>query len=175
MYRKEIIEGCGVSFNPVVKANEDGLFNLVYMRHSPEVRVIEKPYVYVYRQWKKKGKEGLCKNPEFDSADAEIASIVRSFDDAGVYEEQMVRRKASIAFWNAARVSGSDAGFVESRGYLKLLFSDAEVRDALGHLDYAGMNIYKRTVASMIRRKHYTALCLSLKYVRPMLESVAKR
>jgi glycosyltransferase involved in cell wall biosynthesis len=175
VYKKEIIDRYGVFFSKEMKVNEDGLFNLKYLKHSSKMKVVEDPYVYVYRQWKNNSQNSLCYDERLDAATREISYYLKNQGDYKDYQQQFLCREVSVAFWNAIRIKDSKTNFKTAIAYLYDLFYKSTVQKGLKHMNYTGMNRYKRMMCFMMRHQMKLSFYLIIRYIYPVVERIIKR
>ncbi len=175
LYKSRVIREYGLRFHTDMKVNEDGLFNLEFLRHASRIRVMEKPYVYIYNQWKSLRGKQLETDGRFDNSEKIIYAYLKENKLLEDFAGQLARRKVSVCFWNALRIRDAKTSLTEARRYLKQLFDDPDVRAGFEYLDYAGMNRYKRLLCFMMRHRFITLFYFVIRYVYPMVERVIRR
>ncbi|MCD8130273.1 MAG: glycosyltransferase family 2 protein [Lachnospiraceae bacterium] len=176
LYSGRIIRKYGLKFHRDMRVNEDGFFNLEFLRHSSKIRVMAQPYVYIYNQWKNSaGRKPLEADARFDSSERVFEEY---FDKNGLKDEfaaQMACRKVSVAFWNSIRIRDAQTSLVQSRRYLKDLFNGSGVQEGLRGMDYEHMSRYKRGICFLMRHRLYVAFYFLIRYAYPAAEKVIKR
>lgn len=174
-YKRDIIDNINIKFDTKLKVNEDGLFNLMYLKNTSKIRVVETPYIYVYRQWKINRNLLLHINEDFYIANRTIRKYLKSINELKVYKKQFYCREVSMIFWNILQIKDAKTNLIEARKYLNKLCSNRKVIKGLNYMDYQNMNQYKRFICLLMRGQQYTLLYLLIRHVYPMLQSFVKR
>jgi len=173
-YKREIIIANRILFRTDVKRNEDGLFNIELLKYCSKIQVIDDS-LYYYKQWKTTKSLSLERDKELDICDERLVELLEERNELSDYKQQLLRRKVSIAFWNALRVRKAQVPYKISRKYLYELFSDPSVFEGMKHMDMKRMNIYKRALCKLIKHKQVVLFYLTVKYIVPLIESMVKR
>ena len=175
LYKSSVIKEHHMQFHCDMKVNEDGLFNLEFLRHSSQIRVMSDPYVYVYNQWKSQAVRNLERDYRFEGSERIIESYLEQNRLQEEFSHQLVCRKVSVAFWNAVRVKDSKTNLIQACCYLKELFDTSEVQEGLKCSNYSEMNKYKRGLCFLMRHQMCVSFYLLLHYIYPLAEKVIKR
>lgn len=175
LYRKEIISNSSLLFNLLMSVNEDGFFNLQFIRNGARIKVINDPYVYIYRQWKLTKKNKLEKDINMEKASLIIKDYIEKNGEQDDFRIQLLRRNVSVAFWNGLKINETRVNVRDAYFYLNDLFKDINVTNGMKYLDYSNMGKYKRILCWMIRNKHILLFYLSVKYIYPAVKRIVKR
>lgn len=175
IYSRRLINQFGIIFNKDIKVNEDGFFNLKYIKHSSNIKVMTEPYIYVYRQWKNSSAILLERNKELDLATHLIVEYLKEEGEYEEYRKQLICREVSVAFWNALRVKNTDQKFRKSYHYLDKIFNNKEVILGLKYMNYENMNKYKKFICIMMKYRLKVIFYASVRYVYPIMEKIVKR
>ena len=107
LYRRDTIVSNHILFDGSMTVNEDGFFNMEFIRNADQIYVMEKPYVYLYRQWKDKRQVSFEKGKKFDTATQIIKEYLMRCNLLKLYEQQLFKRNVSVAFWKALEVGNA--------------------------------------------------------------------
>ena len=168
MYRHDLIKENDIQFDPTVRRNEDGLFNLELLPKAKTV-VISEYSGYIYRQWKsasKKSKQFTVSNELHIVSDI----ITQRYGGYADIEKQLRCRELSIIFWNIQRIKNVDAPFGKLAGYLKEYISHTDFHKLYRDLNFRALNKYKKILIDLIYRKQYVLFVFLVKYIKPILE-----
>lgn len=173
-YKREIVIANRILFRPDVKRNEDGLFNIELLKYCSKIQVIDNS-LYYYRQWKPTEHMTLERDKELDICDERLLELLEERNELSDYKQQLLRRKVSIAFWNALRVRKAKVTYKISIEYIYELFSNPGVSEGMKYLDMKRMNVYKRALCMLIKHKQAALFYLTVKYIVPLIERMVKR
>ncbi len=175
LYRTSVIREHDIRFHEKVLSNEDGLFNLMFVRAASAIRVMATPYVYVYNKWKSNRNKPLDKDLKLVNGEVYIEAWMEEAGIKAEFDSQLLTRRVMISFLNSIRVGDSDTSFREARPFLKEEWSDPQVQLGLQRMDYAHMSKYKKIICLMMRRRMYLIFYLVIRYIYPLAGKVIKR
>lgn len=173
-YKKDIIISNHIQFHKEVKRNEDGLFNIELLIYCKKIQVLNTS-LYHYKKWKNSKDSQLEKDKELDICDKRLIELLKARNELNDYKKQILRRKVSVAFWNALRVKNAQTSYKVSRKYLLELFSDLDVVNGIRYMDMKSMNKYKKILCLLIKYKQVTLFYLIVKYIVPLMERLVNR
>lgn len=168
MYKSSLIKDNNIKFDPSVKRNEDGLFNLELLPHTNKI-VISDYTGYIYRQWKAASTE---KRKEFSPSDKlyEVSDLIRErcsgYTDI---DKQLNCRSLSIIFWNVLGIANTDASFIKLAKQLKQYAESTQLSSIYHDLDFSALNRYKKLLMGLVFKKQYALFVILVKYVKPFL------
>lgn len=175
LYRKKIIENYEIKFRNNLTKNEDGVFNIEYLRHANKIVILDRPVVYIYRQWKKQSNKVLKLNPAYDDASKAIKNIEDISSEIENIEMQLARRKLSIAFWQTLSIKNGNINYRTAKRYLKEILEQTDLTEAFTVMDYKHMNRTKRILCKLIQHKQYLLLYITIHFLYVGLSKYIKR
>ena len=171
-YRREAVQSSDVLFDPALKRNEDGIFNLCLLSHIKKFTVL--PYDgYIYRQWKaQKKKATFAWSVELEKASD---SIVKNCADFADFEKQMQCRAVSVAFWNAMAACTSKGSTASVAKRLKEELRAHPISEATESLDDGKLNRFKRILVNLLKEGKTFRFVFLMRYAYPILKKFIKR
>ena len=172
LYKKEVIIKNTIRFQPDIKVNEDGLFNLSYFTNINTI-TYEKKALYYYRQWKKARQVSLnVLKTNFEKCEEAIQtnSALMSIDNI---QTQLTRRNLTIIWflslqlvWNSKTCPKED---------LLNLWSEVDYCSSAQLLNYSSIGFYKKYLWKLVCNKHPVLFFCLIRYLYPILASIIKR
>ena len=168
MYKSSLIKESNVKFDPSVRRNEDGLFNLQLLPDADKI-VISEYTGYIYRQWK----TATAKKSEFTPSNQlySVSDIIQQRCEGYVdVDKQLKCRSLSIIFWNVLAVENTDISLLRLSKQLKAYVTSTEFDEIYNNLNFAALNKYKKLLIGLIFKKQYSLFIILVKYIKPFLE-----
>lgn len=172
LYKRQIILDYDVRFKDTIRLNEDGLFNLTYLKHANSISVLSSTG-YLYRQYTK-SKSSIRNIPfdnELDKASSAIANECSSFNGFVI---QMQRRELSVAFWQAIRCRQVDNTVLSIVRDMKSEFGDKKLADNYKMLDFKRISKAKHILVNWLAHGKYYWFVIAMRYCVPMMEKKVK-
>ena len=120
-------------------------------------------------------KKNLKKDVSFNVCDKYLIELFRNRGELEYFEMQFLRRKVSEAFWNALHIKTVNTSYKESKRYLYQLFAEPDVRSGMEYMDFEHMNVYKKKLCKMMKKKQVFIFYIVIKYIAPLIEKFIKR
>ena len=171
IYDLKIIKENSIVFDPMIKKNEDGLFNLCLLQKIRLFSVIDYDG-YLYRQWKKSKRKNLNIDNETEKATEKIKECCKNFSDLKL---QLNRRKVSIVFWNSMCISNAKGNIFRTLSVLKKYINLNNIEKIYPDLNFGKMNKAKKVLVYFLKRKNAFLFFCSIRYVYPLMKKVLKR
>lgn len=171
LYKMEI--ATTITFNPKIKYNEDGLFNLEYILNAKKLSVVA-DVVYNYRQYGTSSCSKRAKTDDYNKLIVERIKDLTKEKEIACLEAQLSARNVSVALWDILLYPGS-MGFKEANRFIKERINAKDVRDGIHCLKYKELRRYKKVFAYLIRFRCNTLLCIAVKMMYPYLRSRLRR
>lgn len=168
MYKSSLIKNNNIQFDPSVRRNEDGLFNLQLLPKANKIAVSD--YTgYIYRQWKAVTE----KKKEFSPSDQlyTVSDIIR--ERCGNYtdiDKQLNCRSLSIIFWNVLSVANTDVTLSKLSKQLKEYVKGTQLHNIYHNLNFSELNRYKKLLIGLVFKKQYALFIILVKYIKPFFE-----
>ena len=169
MYKGSLIKNSSIKFDPSVRRNEDGLFNLELLPYANIITVSD--YAgYIYRQWKvsttSKKKDFIPSNKLYAVSDI----ILERCSNYADIDKQLKCRSVSIIFWNVLSVANADAPLSKLSRQLKEYVNGTQLHDIYHNLNFSALNRYKKLLIGLVFKKQYALFIILVKYIKPFLE-----
>ena len=173
LYKRDIILSQNVWFDENIKVNEDGIFNLIYLKYAEKIEVLPASG-YLYRQFTKRE---ILKVPhilfddELNKASKIITDNFSCFQD---FDVQIRRRELSVAFWKAIRCRNVDNTIRSIANDLKDEFSYLPLQDYYIFLDFDHISKVKKLLAYLLSHGFYYAFACIICFLVPLFERIVK-
>ena len=168
LYKSKLIKDHGISFDPSIKRNEDGLFNLQLLPYAQKV-VVSSGNGYFYRQWKASSKK--ANNLVVSDELLHVSNVIKErCPQYANVEKQLRCREISILFWNAQKVKNVDMPITKLAKKLEAYLSKTHLREFYTDLNFSSLNRYKKALIRLLYKKQYVLFIFFIKYVKPKLE-----
>lgn len=168
MYKSSLVRESNVKFDPLVRRNEDGLFNLQLLPNADKI-VVSDYTGYIYRQWK----TSLSKTSEFAPSNQlyNVSDIIRQrCEGYADIDKQLKRRTLSIIFWNVLGVANTDLPLLKLSKQLKAYVRGTQLHNLYNNLNFSALSKYKRLLIELVFKKQYALFIILVKYIKPFLE-----
>lgn len=165
LYDASIIKSNNLRFREELRINEDGIFNIEFLKLSSCVYVSSNSG-YLYRQ----RSQGLKKSLVFDSRDLDLAtkvleSLSSTLPNGAI---QMARRRLSVFFWIACRVGDTKEGHFSSVEKLRhFCRSSVFSKTDYDVLDLAKISKAKRLLFLLLKFRLYHLFVLTMRKMVP--------
>ena len=169
LYKKDIIKYNNIEFDPLVKNNEDGLFNFEYSLHSDRLAVISN-CVYLYRQNPESSSSKRVQSYDYNQLVQDRVENLTWDMDYYNYEKQMKARNVSLALWDILKYPRS-MRLKEGLNYISSKVNSKEVREGLKNLSFDKLSFYKKVFAYLIKMRASFFIFICVKYLIPKLNS----
>lgn len=177
IYKKSIIDNYDIKFNPKIKINEDGIFNIEYCMKSAKIQMLSEAYLYEYRRDSSVTKKLVSPDNIFAPATKEIRRVCDGEIDKEMLDKQISARRVSEGMWMVLMICGKNniASSAQIVSHLKKLLNDVELRESYSSIDPGSINNYKAVYYWLMKLRMYRALYLLTRYVFPILSGVLSR
>ncbi len=171
LYRLNAIKNLGVRFKDSIRVNEDGLFNIEFVKRIEKI-VVSNEKKYFYRQWKTKANDNLIfDSSELDKSSLEIAKMCLDFPN---FELQMKRRELSIVFWVSLNVRKTNNSTLYATKKLRSFCNEHNISDLYKTIDFNRISKSKKFLISLLNNRHYFLYILFVRKVVPILSKFVK-
>ena len=172
IYRAKTLKDNKIYFNEQLSFNEDGIFNIEFLKQAPKFIYCGEKHIYAYRQYKTFNDLNIKKLQEKIKITNDY--IKDKFNFLKDYELQLKRRELTIVFQQSVLICHNQR-FVEINKIFKILWKNFNFNYFVTCLDFSKINLYKKVLALLIcLRQKIVFICL-IKYIYPMLKGVIKR
>ena len=177
IYKKSIIDNYDIKFNPEIKVNEDGIFNIEYCMKSSKILMLSEAYLYEYRKDSSVTKKLVSPDNIFAPATKEIRRVCEGEIDKEMIDKQISARRVSEAMWMILMICSKNniASSTQIISHLKTLLNNSELRESYASIHPGSINIYKATYYWLMKLRMYRTLYLLTKYVFPVLSGILPR
>lgn len=177
IYKKSIIDNNDIKFNPEIKINEDGIFNIEYCMKSSKILVLSEAYLYEYRQDSRVTKKLVSPDNIFAPATKEIRRVCEGEIDKEMLNKQLSARRVSESMWMILILCSKNniAPGTQTISHLKKLLNNLELRASYASVDPGSINNYKAVYYWLMKLRMYRSLYLLTRYVFPILSGVLSR
>ncbi len=177
IYKKSIIDSYNIKFNPEIKVNEDGLFNIEYCMRSSKIKMLSEAYLYQYRRDSGLTKKLVPPDNIFAPATKEIRRVCAGKIDAASLDKQISARRVSESMWMILLICGKNniASRTQIIGQLKKLLNDSELREGYASIAPESLNKYKALYFWLMKLRMYRTLYVLTKYAFPVLSGILRR
>ena len=172
IYRAKTLKDNGIYFNEQVSFNEDGIFNIEFLKQATQFIYCGEKHIYAYRQYKSFNDLNIEKL----QAKIKITNdyIKDKFNFLKDYELQLKRRELTISFQQSVLICQVQK-YTEIKKKFSMLWKDFSFNYFFTCLDFSKINLYKRVLGLLIcLRQKKLFICL-IKYIYPILKGVIKR
>lgn len=169
LYKKDIIKHYNIEFDPLVKNNEDGLFNFEYSLHSNRLAVVS-DCVYIYRQNPDSSSSKRIQSYDYNQL---IQERIKNLPwDMAYYnfDKQMKTRAVSLALWDILKYPRS-MKLKEGLNYISGKVNSLEVREGIKYFSFEKLSLYKKVFAYLIKMRASFLMFIIVKYLIPILSS----
>lgn len=172
IYRAKTLKDNKIYFNEQLSFNEDGIFNIEFLKQAPKFIYCGEKHIYAYRQYKTFNDLNIKKLQEKIKITNDY--IKDKFNFLKDYELQLKRRGLTIVFQQSVLICHNQR-FAEINKIFKILWKNFNFNYFVTCLDFSKINLYKKVLALLIcLRQKIVFICL-IKYIYPMLKGVIKR
>ncbi|MBT8124665.1 MAG: glycosyltransferase [Gammaproteobacteria bacterium] len=177
IYKKSIIDSCNIKFNPDIKINEDGIFNIEYCMQSKKIRMLSEAYLYEYRRDSGLTKKVVSPENIFAPATKEIRRVCEGRIDKEILDKQISARRVSESMWMVLLICSKNniASGTQIIWQLKKLLNDSELRESYASIAPGSLKNYKAVYYWLMKLRMYRTLLLLTKYVFPVLSGILSR
>lgn len=173
LYKTEIIKNDNVRFDPMLKYNEDGYFNLMYCLKSSAVYIIQKKHIYVYRV-----NDSSATHNKLD-INVKYGVLLKRLEELNLkypqhrFDLQLERRKVTLALEQLN--SMLDISKKEWTKKAEAICKDTEIKNGLAKIDVNRIDINKKIFYVLLKEDKIRLLYYWLKFIRPLLKRMFKR
>jgi glycosyltransferase involved in cell wall biosynthesis len=177
IYKKSIIDNHNIRFNPEIKINEDGIFNIEYCMKSSKIKMLSEAYLYEYRRDSGVTKKLVSSENIFAPATREIRRVCDGEIDKEMLEKQISARRVSESMWMILRICSKNniASGAQVIGHLKRLLDDSELRGSYASITPRSLNSYKAVYYWLMKLRMYRTLYLLTRHVFPVFSVILAR
>ena len=172
IYRAKTLKDNKIYFNEQLSFNEDGIFNIEFLKQAPKFIYCGEKHLYAYRQYKSFNNLNIDKLQEkIKITNNYIEEKINFLRDS---ELQLKRRNLTISFQQSVLICQSKR-VVEINKILNILWKNFNFKYFVTCLEFSKINLYKKVLALLICLKQKLLFICLIKYVYPMLKGVIKR
>ncbi len=172
IYRAKILKDNNIYFNEQLSFNEDGIFNIEFLKQTKKFVYCGKKHIYAYRQYKTFNDLNIEKLQSKIKITNEY--IEEKINFLRENELQLKRRNLTIAFQESVLIC-QNKRFVEISRIFNILWKNFNLKYFVTCLDFSKINLYKKVLALLICLKQKLLFVCLIKYIYPMLKGVVKR
>lgn len=164
LYKLSIIEEKNVCFKSELKVNEDGVFNIDFIKASSKF-VISSHLDYIYRQWKTVNKVSL----DLDSTNLKNATkvIEEKYSQFPNFAEQIGARKVSVSFWTCIKVKNAKENVFYCAKFIKNSDISTTIKANYKFIKKEKINKYKLCLIWLLKHKLNFVFAFCLKVIVP--------
>ncbi len=172
IYRAKTLKDNKIYFNEQLSFNEDGIFNIEFLKQAPKFIYCGEKHLYAYRQYKSFNNLNIDKLQEkIKITNNYIEEKINFLRDS---ELQLKRRNLTISFQQSVLICQSKR-VVEINKILNILWKNFNFKYFVTCLEFSKINLYKKVLALLICLKQKLLFICLIKYVYPMLKGDIKR
>lgn len=172
VYRADIIRKCNIYFREGLTVNEDGIFNIEFLKSSDKFFYKGKEKLYAYRQykniliydWKKQ-------TNKIEKVNNYIKSKLMYLPELHL---QLKRRELTMIF-QISLIACQCNRYLKLKNILELLWKNFDSDFYKECIDFSKINFYKKILGFLICTKQIKLFILLVKFVYPVLKFVIKR
>jgi len=177
LYKRTIIDNNSIQFDPKIKINEDGFFNISYILNCTSLYALSNAYLYYYRMDTKN--RTYTSNKIIHRFDIIEQRLRTDFDEKKIenFEKQLKRRNVSIALWNVLAIANklNKDSLTKKIKMIKAICDDEKVKNGLGCIKISEINKFKKIYFYLIKHRLATLIYFITKYIYPSLERLFRR
>lgn len=177
LYKKDVIESNQIRFREGVSTNEDGIFNLEYLRKAKSFYVLDNPENYFYRrEWKEYSRSFdnvIVKKGRLEYTDKVLYEINQELL-IDKFEKQMLTRKNTEFMFLMVELQRCNLPFDEFLKYTSRI-NKMYVCDDSNIIPWSEMSIYKRCFLKVSMKKKSFLLSIIMYYIYPIIMKRVKR
>ena len=176
-YKKSIIDNYDIKFNPEIKTNEDGIFNIEYCMKASKILMLSEAYLYEYRRDSGVTKKLISPDNIFAPATKEIRRVCEGEIGKEMLNKQISARRVSESMWMILMICSKNniASSTQIIWHLKKLLNNLELRESYASINPRSINSYKAVYYWLMKLRMYRTLYLLTKYVFPILSGILSR
>lgn len=166
LYVNKLIKKYNIRFNEGIKYNEDGLFSFEYALHTDSMYSLRSMPLYLYRQHSNSATKKRVKGNKY----SRLHDYLRSLDfdkEKYKFEEQMQRRKVTIALWEIMDICKSETREMALNS-IKEVLNDKDLAGAYSTIDISNLNTYKKLYYYLMKNNHVQLLYILTRHLLPV-------
>lgn len=172
IYRAKILKDNKIYFNEKLSFNEDGVFNIEFLRQAEKFIYCGEKHFYAYRQHKSFGNLTIDKLQEnIKITDNYIKEKFNFLNDNKI---QLKRRELTTAFQQSILICQVQK-YEEIKKNFIILWKNFSFNYFITCLDLKKINLYKKVLALLICCKQKIVFVCLIKYIYPILKNFIKR
>lgn len=172
IYRAKILKDNKIYFNEKLSFNEDGVFNIEFLRQAEKFIYCGEKHFYAYRQHKSFGNLNIDKLQEnIKITDNYIKEKFNFLNDNKI---QLKRRELTTAFQQSILICQVQK-YEEIKKNFIILWKNFSFNYFITCLDLKKINLYKKVLALLICCKQKIVFVCLIKYIYPILKNFIKR
>jgi len=173
LYKAEILRKYNVRFDNSIHYNEDGYFNLIYSLNSNSIYIKQSDPIYFYRVNKNSASHKILNIQEkYSTLHARIKELDKIYPQYDFYL-QLQRRYLTLVLEEAIKMIFLPKKYWINK--IRKLLNDPKTIKSFGVLDEDKINMNKRIVLLLLKKKRIGAVYFIIKYLKPMIKRMKRK